>query len=1070
VHSAPEQHRFEIRLLGPLEAVVDGRSVALGGPQARALLSLLAMSVGTAVSLDRLIGGVWSEDDQPAGAANTVQVYVSRLRRALAPDGGTPVIRSAAGGYLLDLPAEAVDLQRFERLAALGHDQLGRGDLGAAEQTLASAVAIWRGPALPDLDGDTVTALRARLDQRLVTAQADHADAQIALGHSEQAVAELEPLVQLHPLDEGLVVRLMTALYHSGRQADALAAYGTATAQLADELGVDPGAQLRQVHEAVLRQTLEAAPADPPATAPATAPATGRAPSARAGATSRSRERLRSPRGELVGRRTEIQQVLDLLADPAIRVVTILGPGGIGKTRLALAVADELTRPTIENGAGAGIQSGIAPRGVTARTAIVPLAAVADEGELLASIVQALGAEPEWPGQDLVELLIEELAEQRVVLVLDNLEQLVSGPASIEVLVELLDRLPELSLVLTSRIALRLYDEHQLPLGPLGLPDPHESDPEQVRASESVQLFLERARAVAPDFRVTADNAEAVAELCRMLDGQPLALELAAARIRVLLPRDMVQRTGKLLQLLTGGGRDLPDRQRSMRAALDGSAQLLDEVEASVFAQLSVFVGGWTLAAAEQVCESPEDVVDILTRLVDRSLVVADGSGRLAMLETVREYAAERLADAGDGLAATVRRQHTQYFAELAGEVGGRFMVSPDSDTREQLDAEAGNLTAALGHAAADGDDTCFGQLVVGTLTYWFYTGRMAQGERWLALSDTSQLPADLRARVLRVIGNVALVKGELAQAVGPLDGAVAAAREVGEPLLLAKALSIRGLAFHHSGKMTRALGYLDEAVQLVQGALAADPGSADLGRLVAALQNERGELLDNLGSVAEARSLFEAYRQQATLDDDHSHLAWALINLALSACDRGQDALARELVGGALRAADEGGSTPIQGDARMAAGLVEVLIGDPAVAVPLEAEAARMLQSSGLLLTLPDTISLLGAALLMVGQPADAARMLGAGAAWRADRGLVVVSRITQRAIARAEADLAAVRAQAGRSELGAAIDEEAARGAVAPFGWIEALDLPQAGQPVAAQIHLVDLSQRTAGAATSS
>ena len=253
---APEPNRVEIRLLGPLEAVVDGLSVPIGGPQARALLSLLAVSVGTPVSLDRLIDGVWAEGDHPAGAANTVQVYVSRLRRALTADGGSPQIRSAAGGYLLDLPIDAVDLHRFERLAALGHDQLARGEAAAAEPNLAAAVAIWRGPALPDQHGDEVTALRARLDRRLVTAQAEHADALVALGHAEQAVAELESLVRLHPLDEGVVVRLMTALYHSGRQADALAAYGAATARLAEELGVDPGAQLRHVHEAVLRQSL----------------------------------------------------------------------------------------------------------------------------------------------------------------------------------------------------------------------------------------------------------------------------------------------------------------------------------------------------------------------------------------------------------------------------------------------------------------------------------------------------------------------------------------------------------------------------------------------------------------------------------------------------------------------------------------------------------------------------------------------------------------------------------------------------------------------------------------------
>ena len=255
---APEQHRVEIRLLGPIEAVVDERSVPLGGPQARALLSLLAVSVGAPVSLERLIDGMWGDADQPAGAANTVQVYISRLRRAIAPERGASVIRSAAGGYQLDLPVEAVDVHRFERLVADGHDQLVSGNPALAERTLATAVALWRGPAaLPDLHGDAVTALRARLDRLLVTAQAEHADAQLALGHTEQAAAGLESLVRLHPLDEGLVVRLMTALYHSGRQAAALAAYALATERLADELGVDPGAALRDVHAAVLRQTLE---------------------------------------------------------------------------------------------------------------------------------------------------------------------------------------------------------------------------------------------------------------------------------------------------------------------------------------------------------------------------------------------------------------------------------------------------------------------------------------------------------------------------------------------------------------------------------------------------------------------------------------------------------------------------------------------------------------------------------------------------------------------------------------------------------------------------------------------
>jgi predicted ATPase len=853
----------------------------------------------------------------------------------------------------------------------------------------------------------------------------------------------------------------MTALYHSGRQADALAAYGVAAARLAEELGVDPGAQLREAQEAVLRQSI---PAAGPAGRAGRASPAGAAPAPHR--PPRSLERLRSPRADLIGRRTEIRQALDLLSDPAVRVLTILGPGGIGKTRVALALADELAKPS----ADLEVSAARKPRTVTTRTAVVPLATVTDEGELLASIAQALGAEAEWPGQDLVELLTDELANQRVVLVLDNVEQLVSAPGPTDVLVDLLERLPDLTLVLTSRFALHLYDERLLPLGPLGLPDHDESDPDQVRASESVQLFVERARSAAPDFAVTPDNAEAVAELCRMLDGQPLALELAAARTRVLPPRDMVRRTGKLLQLLTGGGRDLPDRQRSMRAALDGSAQLLDEVEASVFAQLSVFVGGWTVGAAEQVCECGEEVVDVLTRLVDRSLVVADGSGRLAMLETIREYAAERLAAAGPEPAQAVRRRHTRCFADFASDVGNRFTASPDAETRAQLDAEAGNLTAALAQAAADGDRTSFSQLVVGTLTYWFYTGRMAQGERWLALTDPAELPAELRARVLVVIGNVALVKGDLARAAEPLDGAVAAAREAGEPLLLARVLSLRGLAFRHAGKAARALEYVDEGLALIRGEMEAGAPTPAMGRLLRFMTNERGEILDYLGSSTEARALFETYRQQALLDNDESHLSWALINLSLNACDRGQSAVARELMQAALRAADEGGSTPIQGDAQMAAGLVELLTGDPAVAVALEVEAVRKLQSSGLLLTLPDAVSLLGAALLRVDRPTDAARMLAAGSAWRAERGLVVLSRVTRGAIDQAETDLTGLRSEAEGTELAETIDEQASRGAATAYGWIEALELPEVTGPSAAPIHLVDLGAPPVRAATRS
>jgi predicted ATPase/DNA-binding SARP family transcriptional activator len=1036
--------RLQLRLLGPLEALVDGAPAAIGGQRPRALLAVLALSAGTGVTTERLIDTIW-DGTPPAGAANSVQVYVSRLRKALrVPDQS--VLRSVSGGYLLDVPRDAVDVLHFERLAAAGHDAILDGDPAAAARLLADALSLWRGPALADLEGTAAAGLVARLEARRLATRMDLVDAEIALGQHTRAIPELEELVQVHPLDEGLVRRLMTALYLSGRQGDALAAYTAAAGRLADELGVDPGPDLQQAHRQVLRHelTLVRSPADPVQRASVRPPAPPPAPGATAptgrDAPTREREILLRPRGTLIGRQAEVQQVLDLVADPGTRLVSLLGPGGMGKTRLALAVAEALVADS----------DPARPKAV-----VVPLSAVTEDGELLAAIGQAVGAEPEWAAQPLFEVLTRSLAGRELALVLDNLEQLIDSPGTLEDMMALLDQLPLLTIVCTSRVALRLGREQRVVLGPLSLPDPGHSL-EQVLASDAVRLFQDRASAAGPGFEVTAGNAAAVAEICRLLDGQPLALELAAARVRILPPEEMVRRTGHLLALLTGGGRDLPERQRSMRAALEWSAQLLDDVEAGVFAQLSVFAGGWTLPAAEAVCESTEDVLEVLARLVDKSLVTADQTGRLSMLETVREFAGERLAERGEATLRRTRDRHAVVYADLAAALGPRFRTSPNPSTRAPLDAEVSNFAAALEWASETGEDAVLGRMVFGLLDYWFFTSRIAQGERWLTVATQADLPADLKVRLSLSAGRRPWMAGDVARAAEAFTASVQAARHLDDRPLLTRCLTMSSLAARHSGHLEEALALIDEALAEARAGLSDPATSEQLEGLTFVLGNERGEILEGLGRTEEARAHFEAYRQQSLATGDHSNLAWALGNLAMNEVLAGHGPTALEYAAAAVRAADEGGSEPVQADARAVAGLVELHHGDPVRAVSLLADSVRHTYGAGQLLTLPDGVSLLGAALLRAGDAPAAARMLAAGQAWREDRGLPVVGRLAGSTIARAHNDLAAMPV----SEL---VTSESARGAAVPFGWIDALELPESVDLRAAEeapvLRLVDM-----------
>ncbi|MFN8078629.1 MAG: BTAD domain-containing putative transcriptional regulator [Kineosporiaceae bacterium] len=987
--------RVDVRLLGPLEVDVDGTAVELGGPRPRALLSVLALEVGAVVALDRLIDVLW-DGDEPDGARNAVQVYVSRLRKALG-DGGR-ALRAGPGGYVLALPEAAVDAVRFRRLADDGHVLLRDGHPQAAREVLGQALALWRGEALTDL-GAAGEGLRAGLEAGRLAAGTALMRAGLELGHHHALVSELEDLVRRHPLDEQLVVLLMTALYRAGRQADALAAYAAAARRLDDELGIDPGTELRRLHEAVLRQEVSppAAPAAGraarPEPTPEPAPEPTSEPAPEPTPALPPPRPLGPPGRPLVGRAADLALVRDRLADPAARVITLLGPGGAGKTRLATEVVTQWADDAL----------------------VVALAGTEDPASVVPEICRAAGAAPAWASEPALEIATRTLGGRRLLLVLDNLEQLIDRPGADEQgladLDELIARLPELTVLCTSRSPVGLPGEYLIPIGPLPVPPATASSPEEVLDSDAVRLFRDRARAAMPEFEVTPQNAADVAAVCRMLDGLPLALELAAARVRLMPPAVLVRRESGRLGLLGGGPRSLPDRHRSIRAALDWSITLLDAAERAVFAQLSVFAGGWTLEAAEVVCASTSgsapdpaqdlEVIDVLARLVDRSLVVADGSGRSWLLELVREYAAEMLTHLPDGAAERARAAHSAYYLELAERLGPQFRVNLDVETRTALGAETANFAVVLGRLHAEGDSERLARLVVVLLDYWYFSGALGDADRWLALAEAGDVPARTRAQLHMSAGSLAFVSGDLARAGASFDAAHARALEVGDDLLLARALMNQGLVHRYGGDHALALERFN-----VARALAVRAGADQFTPLI---DNERGEVLAQLGRVSEGRALIERFQARARAERSIGHLATTTAQLALLAYADGDHDVAADLAGQALGAAEQTGPSPALADVLVIVGVLELVLADPARAVAILRRAARLNSQVSQPLALPDISSLLGAALVQTGEVLAGAHLLAVGRTWRQARGLAIGHPLSVEVITRAEADVAA-------------------------------------------------------------
>ncbi|MER6952255.1 BTAD domain-containing putative transcriptional regulator [Nonomuraea sp. NPDC000554] len=662
----------------------------------RMLLARLALDPGRPVSADSLIDDLWGEES-PAGAASALQGLVSRLRRVL---GGAASLELVAGGYRLSVRAQDVDAARFEELLGRGRRELAEGRHKEAAATLAAALALWQGVALADVrEAPFADPVATRLHNLRQAASEDRIDVELRLGRHAEALSDLESLAAANPLSERLAGLRMRALAAVGRQADALSVYEEIRARLGDELGADPAPALQDIHLALLRGEIE----QPAAQAEA-------APS-----------RLPAQLTSFVGRAGELEQVGALLS--AARLVTIVGPGGAGKTRLSLeAVAGD---PAYRRG----------------RVWFVSLAGVSTADQVAESVLSALNSADGRLYKDghaaPLDRVCELLDVGDAVLLLDNCEHLVEAAA--ELADQLLVRLPQLKILATSREALALTGEALCHLGPLEVP----RDASVAAEAEAVRLFVDRAASVRPGFALDETTAEAVVEICWRLDGMPLALELAAAKMRSMSVDQIARRLDDRFRLLTSGSRTALPRQRTLLAVVEWSWDLLTEQERVLARRLAAFPGGATLPALEAVCADASlpvaDIVYVVGSLVEKSLVQESGD-RYRMLETVRAYALGRLAESGDA----VGEPFIGYFLRLAE------AHEPMLRTRDQLsaiavfDAEYENLTHALRCAAAAGDEGTASRLVGAMFWYWGISGMSTQFETYLRYGGA--LPEQARA------------------------------------------------------------------------------------------------------------------------------------------------------------------------------------------------------------------------------------------------------------------------------------------------------------------------------------
>ncbi|MGH2730176.1 MAG: BTAD domain-containing putative transcriptional regulator [Actinomycetota bacterium] len=990
---------MDYRILGPLEVYEEGRALALGGIKERALLAVLLLHPGEVVSLDRLIDDLWGEHP-PAGAVNTVQSYVSRLRKALHAHG-SPVLVTRRPGYLLQLEPGELDAHRFARAVEAGREALAQGEFEVASNELRRALDLWRGPALADLAYEAFAqADIARLEELRLAALEDALEADLALGRHVDVVAELKNLAAAHPLRERVQAQLMIALYRCGRQAEALDAYREARRLLVEDLGTEPGRELQRVHDLVLRQDSSLELWTPTA------------------------NNLPIQTTSFIGREWELDEVQKLLL--GTRLLTVTGVGGSGKTRLAIEVGREVSLDY--------------PDGVW----LAELGALTDEKVVAQSVASAIGIRPQ-PETPSGEGLVAALRRRNMLLVLDNCEHLIDACARL--VATLLGSCPELRVLATSREPLEVAGETVWHLPPLAFPDDDSLPAEEVSRFESVRLFVERAAAGSPDVQLSTDDAPFVARICRRLDGMPLAIELAATRVRLLAPSEIDEHLDDRFRLLSQGSRTAPARQQTLRATVDWSFGLLTPQEAALFERLSVFAGGFTFDAAEAICSGAgvdrEQVLELLGRLVDKSLVVRERPTRYGLLETLREYGAEKLAAGGELEA--IRRSHAGFFLELAERAEPELSGPDQIRWIRRLGEDLDNFRAALTWALQSDEVETTQRLGAALLRDWDMRGTAVEGLAWMerALAKGEGAPDRVRgksllsaavlaesvgaleratdyaqqalslygdlddrfgkARATHLLGSVAHYRGDYHAAVELLESSLAVYRELDEDWYT-------GLALHRLSMVVRLQGDYERALRLEEQGLEIFRRKGDVARCAYALwmlgvvERYRGNYEAAAARCEESIRLFQEL-------DDKLGLAHVFSTL-------GDAARLKEDFGRAQSLYEKGLiEFERQGDKRCVAstlwnlGVIAHRGADQARAKALYAESLEIRLEVGDKAGIADCLDGLGLAEGAEGRAVEAARLLGSAASLREAIGAVLPA--AERAVH--EEDLASVRAALG-------------------------------------------------------
>lgn len=846
---------MEFRILGPLEVEARGQTLPLGGPKQRALMALLVTHANRVVSVDRLIEGLWGAAP-PARASETIQVYVSQLRKQLEPDRkpGLPyqVLVSRRPGYLVRVGPDELDTYRFERQRDAAASALIEGDAHAAAKSSRQALALWRGPALAEFAAEPWAVGEAgRLNELRLQTLEQRVEADLGLARHVELISELEALVAENPLRERLCGQLMLALYRSGRQAEASEVFQRTRARLVEELGMEPGPELQRLLTLILNH-------DPGLSAPAPPPRSS----------SPLQGRLPTPLTRFIGREREIEEISGLLASS--RLVSVLGIGGVGKTRLAIEVGTRF---------GSNYAEGVR---------YVDLAPLTNPDLLAQAVLNALGLRDQ-SGEDALLVIVNHLASRDLLVILDNCEHVAAAVAGLVETVLMLS--PQIRVLATSRETLGVRGEVVYRLQGLA--------PE----SDSISLFLDRARSVSSSFDPRKEQLEAIQRVCERLDGIPLAIELAAARLTVLTPQEILRRLDSRLDLLTTGPRTVAERQRTLIGTIEWSYRLLGDDEQGLFRKLSVCRGWFGIDAAlgvgAETGGSNNTTTDLVARLIDKSMLipgVGDKLGRCRMLETVREYAAIQLELAGE--AEETRRRHAEHYFAVVERAAPHLRAPDQRRWLDLLNDEYDNIRIALEWSVRA--DSERGLRTVAALENFWFRGRQTEGRFWVSrlLQATAGHEGRSRADALYVAAWLTWMQGDYDAAQQAAEELIAISTATGDEFNRNRGRRYIAALALSRGEHKLALPLFAEVIPDLRK-------SGAPWELVAVL-NDYSFLLHDLGRVEEARDTIEEALARSTEAGDPWQTTMITDSAAMLAMLDGRVPEARDYWLRCVRIADE--------------------------------------------------------------------------------------------------------------------------------------------------------------------